>query len=397
MKLFGMILWQAIDVAEHERYFLYRRNRLEKILGPGRHTVTGQSADVKWVRYDISGVDFTIENSRFFIHTHKALLESELEWFELASEQVGLLYRNNVLYDILSPGTFKAVWRGVDNIRLDVVDIADHFALDDSLLKLMNTSSKASQARNVASSLLYTQVPDEYVGLLKVNGKLERQLSTGQYGFWRYNRSVEVGLVDMRLQAMDVSGQEILTKDRVSLRINLSASYRVLDPASVALKVNDFAGFVYKELQLQLREAVGVATLDELLADKNSLNSVILLGLEERFNNMGIALIGVGVKDIILPGDMKTILNKVVEAQKESEANLIKRREETQAMRSLHNTAKLMENNPVLIRLKELEALERVTERVDKITVFGGLDGVLNDLVKIGPVHSALAQGASAV
>ena len=99
----------------------------------------------------------------------------------------------------------------------------------------------------------------------------------------------------------------------------------------------------------------------------------------------GIEVRSVGVKDVILPGDMKDILNQVVEAQKESEANLIKRREETQAMRSLHNTAKMMENNPTLLRLKELEALERVTARIDKISVYGGLEGVLNDLVKLAP------------
>jgi regulator of protease activity HflC (stomatin/prohibitin superfamily) len=84
-----------------------------------------------------------------------------------------------------------------------------------------------------------------------------------------------------------------------------------------------------------------------------------------------------------LPGDMKVILNQVVEAQKEAEANLIRRREETQAMRSLHNTAKMMENNPTLLRLKELEALEQVTQRIDKISVFNGLDGLLNDFVKM--------------
>ena len=92
-----------------------------------------------------------------------------------------------------------------------------------------------------------------------------------------------------------------------------------------------------------------------------------------------------GVKDIILPGEMKLILNQVVQAQKEAEANVVKRREETQAMRSLHNTAKMMENNPILLRLKELESLERVTERIDNISVYGGLDGVLHDLVKLGP------------
>jgi regulator of protease activity HflC (stomatin/prohibitin superfamily) len=91
----------------------------------------------------------------------------------------------------------------------------------------------------------------------------------------------------------------------------------------------------------------------------------------------------VGVKDIILPGDMKEILGKVVEAEKVAQANVIRRREETNATRSLLNTAKVMENNPTALRLKELEALEKVTEKIGNISVFGGLDGVLNELVRI--------------
>jgi hypothetical protein len=85
---------------------------------------------------------------------------------------------------------------------------------------------------------------------------------------------------------------------------------------------------------------------------------------------------------------MKDILNQVVAAEKTAQANNIRRREETAATRSLLNTAKLMADNPVLVRLKELEALEKVTAQVDRITVFGGMDGVMNDLVKIGDRES---------
>ena len=162
-------------------------------------------------------------------------------------------------------------------------------------------------------------------------------------------------------------------------------TYKLVDPKIVALKVADYNTFIYRELQLRLREAVGTETLDALLEDKDSLNGVIAEGIRSKLAEYGIELVSVGVKDIILPGEMKAILNRVVEAQKESEANVIKRREETQAIRSLHNTAKVMENNPVLMRLKELESLEKVTERIDKISVYGGLDGVLKDLVKIAP------------
>ena len=87
----------------------------------------------------------------------------------------------------------------------------------------------------------------------------------------------------------------------------------------------------------------------------------------------------------ILPGEMKTILAKVVEAEKLAQANVIRRREETAATRSLVNTAKVMEDNPVALRLKELESLERITAKIDKISVFGGLEGLLKDLVKIKP------------
>ena len=93
----------------------------------------------------------------------------------------------------------------------------------------------------------------------------------------------------------------------------------------------------------------------------------------------------VGVKDIILPGDVRELMNRVIEAEKTAQANVIKRREETAAKRSLLYTAKLMEDNPVLLRLKELEALEKVSEKVGNVIVGNGMDGVLEDLVRFRP------------
>lgn len=98
----------------------------------------------------------------------------------------------------------------------------------------------------------------------------------------------------------------------------------------------------------------------------------------------GIEITAVGVKDVILPGEIRALMNQVVEAEKIAQANVIQRREETAATRSLLNTARLMDENPTLLRLKELESLEKVADKVDRLTVFGGLDGVLNDTVRIG-------------
>jgi regulator of protease activity HflC (stomatin/prohibitin superfamily) len=147
--------------------------------------------------------------------------------------------------------------------------------------------------------------------------------------------------------------------------------------------VSQIVDTVYKALQFALRAAVGARTLDELLGDKGALDREIGATVAPRLEGIGLAVSSVGVKDVILPGEMKTILNQVVEAEKRAQANLIQRREETAATRSLLNTARLMDENRTLLRLKELETLEKVTEKIDKLTVYGGLEGVLKDVVRI--------------
>jgi regulator of protease activity HflC (stomatin/prohibitin superfamily) len=233
------------------------------------------------------------------------------------------------------------------------------------------------------AGVLLVQVADYHVGVLTVDGKLQALLGAGAYGFWRYNRQVQVECVDLRSQALEISGQDILTKDKVGLRLNLSATWRYDDVQKAFANTAKPAELVYRELQLGLRAAVGTRTLDALLEDKATIDTIVKDFAAQKLMAAGITLEGVGVKDIILPGEMKTILAQVVEAEKSAQANVIRRREETAATRSLLNTAKLMEDNPIALRMKELETLERVAERIDKISVFGGLDQVLNGLVKL--------------
>jgi regulator of protease activity HflC (stomatin/prohibitin superfamily) len=228
------------------------------------------------------------------------------------------------------------------------------------------------------------EVADRHVGLLLVDGRLVRTLDPGLYAYWTFNRTVQVEQIDQRLQPMEVQGQEILTRDKVTIRVNLTASYRVSDPVKARSSLDRFTEYLYRELQFGLRQAVGTRTLDALLENKGQLDQSILDHVRENASAHGIEVTKTGVKDLILPGDMRELLNQVVEAEKAAQANVIKRREETAATRSLLNTAKLMDENPTLMRLKELEALEKVADKVDRLTVFGGLDGVLNDTVRIG-------------
>ncbi len=372
-----------INVADNERILLFRKNRFEQILNPGDHRLFDFSGQVTLFRYDITKAELNHHLGRFLITAYHKELGEQVVSFDIQENQVGLVYFDDKLVDVLAPNTFKMYWNVAVKVEVKIIDISENFEVDNRLLATLVRSKGSAIYAVGANATFYTEVPDNHVGLLKINGKLESLLKPGNYGYWRFNRNIEVVRLDCRLQTMEVSGQEILTKDRVSLRINLSASYRIADTEKVATLLKNHAEFLYREFQLALREVVGTGTLDSILEDKDRVNQVVEDQVKAKALSYGLEVLDVGVKDIILPGDMKSILNQVVEAQKSAEANLIKRREETQATRSLHNTAKVMEGNATLMRLKELEVLERITGKIDKMTVYNGLEGVMKDMVKI--------------
>lgn len=377
-----MNILKSIDVADNERALLFRKGRFVKILAPGRYRYLDLFASIKTERYNITCLELEHNLGKWLVSTFADQTKDYLTAYQLNDYEVGLLYRDGQMVDIVAPGSFKLYWKGPELIELKRIDISDDCRISKALLVLLGRSHNPPLQRVAAQIIYYTEVQDNHVGILLVNGKLEEMLPPGSYGFWKYHRNIVVKQIDLRLQNIEIGGQEILTKDRVSLRLNLSAAYRVEDPQLAQAKLADFNDYLYREFQLQLREAVGTKTLDQLLSDKDALNKVITDGIRHRVEEYGICVKSVGVRDIILPGEMKIILNQVVEAKKAAEANLIKRREETAATRSLHNTAKLMEGNPTLMRLKELEVLEKVTERIGNINVYSGLEGLLNDLVK---------------
>lgn len=303
--------------------------------------------------------------------------------YELTADQVGLVYRNDCLIDVVAPASRAVYWKGPVDIRVEIETIGSDAEIRSDLARQLTRARDRQLQDAVRNTVLPVEVGSDKVGLLMIDGKLVRTLAPGVYAFWCYNHEVKAELVDTRIKAMDVSGQEILTSDKVSLRVNLAAQYRVSDPVQARRTSVNIIETLYASLQFALRQAIGTRTLDVLLANKNELDGMITGTVGAQIIDYGVEIVKVGVKDIILPGEMKDIMNRVVEAENAAQANVIKRREETAATRSLLNTAKLMDENPTLMRLKELETLEKVTEKVDRLTVFGGLDSVLRDTVKI--------------
>ena len=380
-----MWLKKKIIIAETQKGLLFKEQQFIKVLPAGVHKVWD------WFdQYQVQIVTLTNtlqeEMSKDLLHIAQlhpeAFAEVMTQW-ETGEQEVGLVYQKNVLKDIKAPGQRGAYWKTQQNIHVDKLDISEEFTVPKTLAALLANSKDDLLRRAALTAIVVATVPENHLGFLTVDGEIVATLTAGTHIWWRFNRTISVALFDGRLQNMEVNGQEILTKDRVSLRVNLSATWQIRHPEVVKAQLADAKDYLYRELQLALRTIVSTQTLDELLADKNSLNHHVLAIVAEKAAVYGIEVKTVGARDIVLPGEMKAILTQVVEAQKLAEANLIKRQEETQATRSLHNTAKVMEGNPVLLRLKELEILEKITSRINTLNVYNGLDGVMNDMVRL--------------
>ncbi|AIO39647.1 slipin family protein [Burkholderia sp. AU19243] len=376
-------MWKRHVVKKNERALLMKDGDFVKVLEPGVFKAFDplKRLSVQSARLDAPLADTALAD--YLRHDAPDVLAQHFVAMDLADDEAGLRYEDDVLVEILPPGTRRLYWRGLIAHRLERVDLAQHSMLPAALAKRI--VQPALRARGVAglTGVLLAQVPAYHVGMLKIDGKIDRLLEPGVAAFWRFNRDVAVELVDLRLQALEVAGQEILTRDKVALRLNLSATWCYADVLHAFGQLQKPVEHLYRELQFALRAAVGTRSLDELLEDKQAIDDVVIAQVRTRLAQSGVDVRSVGVKDIVLPGDMKTILAQVVEAEKAAQANVVRRREETAATRSLLNTAKVMEENPTALRLKELETLERVAERIDRISVFGGLDQVLNGLVSI--------------
>ncbi|MEI2742878.1 MAG: slipin family protein [Candidatus Competibacter sp.] len=379
--------FKRIVIAQNERGLHFYDRRLIAILEPGIYRWLDPLNRHEVQRYDLTVAEFEHPWLEVLLKADATLVERHFQVVETGEQQVGLIYKNGRLDGVLPPATRRVYWRGPIEVRVDLIDIATDYALSKAHAALLARPS-AALAKNLSGAVQTAEIEANHIGLLFVDGELARTLPPGLHAFWRFNRAMKVESIDLRLQALEVSGQDILTKDKVSLRVNLSAVYRVADPVKARSELGNFIDYLYRALQFGLRQTIGSRTLDVLLGDKDELDKEVWSYAAERARPHGLEVETVGLKDVILPGEMKDILNQVVQAEKVAQANVIRRREETAATRSLLNTAKLMEENPLLLRLKELEALEKVVDKVDRLTVFGGLDGVLKDTVRINlPTH----------
>ena len=345
-----MFMFKRYRIHSYEFGLLFRDGDFEHLLSSGTHWFFDPFGTV---RVDVvSQRDPWLVLEKLDLIVKSGVLQDRAVVLDLKDHERALVWVDNRFSHVLPAGLY-AYWTGQKNVRVEVVD-ARQPRFEHVDLKVIARSPMSSRVLDVCT------VERDHTGVLFVDGRFVDTLSPGLYAFWKGQSETRIVDVDLRETMVDVSGQDIMTADKVTLRLNAVVTYAVTDARKAVSQTDDVRQALYRETQLVLRAVVGARELDEFLVDKDAVAKDIENGVRGRAGELGLAIASVGIRDVILPGDMKDLMNRVTEAKKAAEANLIFRREETAAMRSQANTAKLLADNPVLMRLRELEVLEKV-------------------------------------
>ena len=265
-------------------------------------------------------------------------------------------------------------------------------------------------------------IKDTHRGLLYRDGVLQEVLGAGRYRipwainlyFYRVPRT-EVALVDVRERDVTIKGQEILTSDKVAIRVSIVVRFRVVDPKAAMHEVESFEDRIYTDVQLAARRSLAAMALESILTNRNQLSDDILREVKETAGRYGVDILRADVKDLVFPGGLQEIMNRVLAAERTSQAQLVEARTKAQteeiaaqararnqrieaeaqaeaehlkaksqadverikteaALRNLQEREKTVESyekHPALMRLEELEALRDLARNANARIRFG--------------------------
>ncbi len=367
-----MFIFEIVKIRSWERGLYFRNGEFQGVLAPGRHWFIDPLCRVR--------VDVASQRDPWFSHRELDVivksdaLKNEAVVLDLKDYERALVWIDGRFARVLDAGRY-VIWSKFCRIDTEVVD-ARPLLFEHKDLNVIVRSKDADKVLNIFT------VEEGQVGVYFKDGEYERTLAPGHYASWLRTGKLKLYQTDMREKVCDVGGQEIMTADKVTLRINAVVTYRVVDARKTVETVTDVAQALYREAQLALRAVIGTRELDALLSNKDAVAGELERLVQQNTEEFGIRVISLGIRDIILPGDMKELLNKVIEARKAAEANIISRREETAAVRSQINTAKLIQDNPALMRLRELEVLEQVAGS-SKLNVVLGEKGLADRIINM--------------
>ena len=212
------------------------------------------------------------------------------------------------------------------------------------------------------------QVNEYERGIKFLRGKYYKQMTPG----WRIIIPIfeTYKKVDIRTKVVDVPEQDAITKDNVSIRINAVIYYKIFDASKAILEVENFYYAVSQLAQTTMRNAVGSVSLDELLSEREKLSDSICKVIDEATDPWGIKVENVELKDVTLPEDMKRVIAKVAEAEREKAAVITKARGEVEASKNLAEAAKTMATTPGALHLRTLSTINDVSSDQSNTLIF---------------------------
>lgn len=352
-------MFKTITVKLNERVVLFKRSLPFRAYGAGRYTAFGRRLSEQ--RWNTDQLVFRA------LPEVRAVLDPS--WFEevtLGPLERGILYRDGLPVVFLRPGVHR-YWKVDGSVRLRVFDVSEPLPALTAELEALIPNGE----------YIDVTVQAHEKGLRFEQGRLTAVLEPGRYKLWTHPEArTQIHGVDMRRTELAIAGQDLLTRDKVTLRLTLTVEYAVSDPVLATQKVANARDSLYLAVQLAARDYLAGVTLDELLEGRDALTRFLEHAVVPKAAEFGLRIEGIGVKDVVLPGEMKTLLNRVIEAEKAAAANVILRREETAATRSLVNTARLMADQPVLLRLKELEAMKEIAGQIKEVRIVIGSENL---------------------
>ncbi len=293
---------------------------------------------------------------------------------QIPEGHIGILRLNGAVSQILTDPVYL-FWNNWSRYEYELADMREP--------EMKAEITKSCLANIPLKYYKKVEVKPGETGVLYFNNQMEDELAAGTYFYWTYAKDITCQVIDLKTRSIEINGQEILTADRIGIRVNLLCTYRITQVKRMIETIKNLETQVYACVQLIIREYISKYRLDEILEQKEEISGFICERLKEVQDEYCIEFQTAGIKDIILPGEIRDIMNTVLIAERKAQANVITRREEVASTRSLLNTAKLMDENKTLYKLKELESLERICMQVGSINVSGSsaLLSQLQDLI----------------
>lgn len=311
--------------------------------------------------------------------SNKELVEKHFYVFELSDYEIWIISKLWRVVQLLEWGDIYFYFKWKFEIQIEKIEFSSSPIIPNEYTK------KFTLLKEIYGKLHYIQentINNNEKWLLIINWKINWILDPGKYLFINKFDKIEIIFFPTNKNKLEVSGQELLTKDKYNLRVNSSVYFYITDIIKYYENYSQWFDFIYSEAQFALREIIAKYTLDEILEKKELISLELQEYISKKILKECVKIENVWIKDIILPWEMREIMNQVIQAEKTSQVNAIKRRDEVASVRNMLNTAKLYEENPILLRLKEIETLEKVVEKIKNLNVNNGFDGLL-DLVKI--------------